>query len=90
MVRHRVVNSSVMDVSVHSSQVEALLLQALADTADTATPLRRRAALVVARWVGKMGEGDRPPAYDALLTLLDSGDAALQLAAISALQVLLA
>lgn len=69
------------------SRVGAGTLQALADTAGTAAPLRRRAALVVGRWVARMGEGDRPAAYGALLALLESGDAAMQLAAISALQV---
>ena len=42
------------------------------------------------RWVPKLPPGDRPAAYRALLSLLACSDAALQLAAISSLQVCVA
>ncbi len=48
----------------------------------------RRAALRP-RWVPKLPPGDRPAAYRALLSLLASSDAALQLAAISSFQACL-
>lgn len=49
--------------------------------------MRRRAALLISKWVSKLATGERPAAYHALLTLLAADDAALQLAAISSLQV---
>ena len=61
--------------------------QEMADQAAAAAPLRRRAALVLAKWVPKLRVADRPPAYGALLQLLAVPDAAVQLSAISALQV---
>jgi hypothetical protein len=62
-------------------------MQEMADAAPEAALLRRRAALVLARWVPRAGDADRPAAYAALLQLLGSDDAAVQLAAINALQV---
>ena len=62
--------------------------QELAETANTAKPVRRRAALLISKWVVKLPPGDRPAAYRALLSLLASDDAALQLSAISSLQVM--
>jgi hypothetical protein len=61
----------------------------MADTSPEAAPLRRRAALVLSKWVPRAGDADRPAAYAALLQLLGSDDAAVQLAAINALQVLI-
>ena len=49
--------------------------------------MRRRVAELISRWVPKLPPPDRPAAYRALLSLLACGDAALQLAAISSLQV---
>lgn len=57
------------------------------DSANEAAPLRLRAALVVAKWTARIQEGHRSATYDALLSLLAGTDAAVQLAAISALQV---
>ena len=61
-------------------------LQELADTSEGAKPVRRRAALLISKWVSKLAVGERPAAYHALLSLLAADDAALQLAAISSLQ----
>lgn len=61
--------------------------QEMADQAPEAAPLRRRAALVLSKWVPRASDEDRPAAYGALLQLLASDDAAVQLAAINALQV---
>lgn len=69
------------------TQSVCMLHQEMADQAPAAAPLRRRAALVLSKWVPRAGDGDRPAAYAALLQLLASNDAAVQLAAINALQV---
>jgi hypothetical protein len=63
--------------------------QEMADVSPESALLRRRAALVLSNWVPRAGDADRPAAYAALLQLLGSDDAAVQLAAINALQVLI-
>ena len=60
----------------------------MADGSREAKPLRRRALLVIGEWTPRLHESDRPAAYQAVLQLLMSEDAALQLAAVSALQSL--
>lgn len=60
--------------------------QEMADQSPAAAPLRRQAALVLAKWVPRATDADRPAAYSALLQLLSCDDAAIQLAAINALQ----
>ena len=71
----------------HCLTVCGVAKQEMADAAPGAALLRRRAALVLAKWVPRTGDADRPAAYAALLQLLGSDDAAVQLAAINALQV---
>jgi hypothetical protein len=63
--------------------------QELALAAPAARPLRRAAARAVGAWVPRLEAGDRPAAYAALARCLsDAGDAAVRLAAVSALRAL--
>ena len=62
-------------------------VQELADSSPQAKPLRRRTLLVLGQWVPKLADDDRPDVYRAVLHLMANEDAALQLAAVSTLQV---
>ena len=60
-------------------------VQDMADTSAEAKPLRRRAAMLLGQWAVKLPATERPAAYRSLITLMNEGDAAIQLAAVSLL-----